>query len=80
MSAKRPSDAEDAPSSSKKRRTFHNTTQRSGKNAHAAVDQTYGQRNAFGSLDDIGTTAPAGDSDLDCEDDTDALAYLRTVR
>lgn len=80
MSAKRASDADDAPSSSKKRRTFHNTTQRSGKNAHAAVDQTYGQRNAFGSLDDIGTTAPAGDSDLDCEDDTDALAYLRTVR
>ncbi|KAJ1335837.1 Survival motor neuron (SMN) interacting protein 1 (SIP1) [Microdochium nivale] len=82
MSSKRAADdaADAADGSPKKRRTFHNTTQRSGKNAHAAVDQTYGQRNAFGSLDAIGTTAPAGDSDLDCEDDTEALAYLRRVR
>ncbi|KAH7037619.1 uncharacterized protein B0I36DRAFT_314451 [Microdochium trichocladiopsis] len=79
MSSKRPAD-EQATTSARKRRNFHNSTQRSGKNSHAAVDQTYGQRNAFGSLDEIGTTAPAADSDLDCEDDTEALAYLRLVR
>ncbi|KAK7750028.1 hypothetical protein SLS62_008020 [Diatrype stigma] len=43
------------------------------------IDQAYGQRGAFGSLEDR-STVPAWDSDLDCEDDSDALAYLRSVR
>ncbi|GAW26072.1 putative aspartyl-tRNA synthetase protein [Rosellinia necatrix] len=43
------------------------------------IDPTSGQRGAFGDLEDA-TTAPAGDSDLDCEDDSEALAYLRSVR
>ncbi|KAI0551460.1 hypothetical protein F4679DRAFT_539464 [Xylaria curta] len=42
------------------------------------TDPTSGQRGAFGDLGDA-TTAP-GDSDLDCEDDSEALAYLRSVR
>jgi hypothetical protein len=45
----------------------------------ARTDTTSGQRGAFGDLGDA-TTAPAGDSDLDCEDDSEALAYLRSVR
>lgn len=43
------------------------------------TDPTSGQRGAFGDLGST-TTAPAGDSDLDCEDDSEALAYLRSVR
>ncbi|TGJ83658.1 hypothetical protein E0Z10_g5116 [Xylaria hypoxylon] len=43
------------------------------------TDPTSGQRGAFGDLGGA-TTAPAGDSDLDCEDDSEALAYLRSVR
>ncbi|GAW16439.1 hypothetical protein ANO14919_058670 [Xylariales sp. No.14919] len=43
------------------------------------TDPTSGQRGAFGDLGSA-TTAPAGDSDLDCEDDSAALQYLRTVR
>jgi hypothetical protein len=42
-----------------------------------AVDQTYGQRSAFGSLKD--STAPV-DDELDFLDDSEALEYLRTVR
>ncbi|KAI0203243.1 hypothetical protein F4808DRAFT_417846 [Astrocystis sublimbata] len=42
------------------------------------TDPTSGQRGAFGDLGG-GTTAP-GDSDLECEDDSEALAYLRSVR
>lgn len=42
-----------------------------------APDLTYGQRAAFGDLGDA--TVPTGD-DLEWEDETDALAYLRSVR
>ncbi|KAI1309622.1 hypothetical protein F5Y03DRAFT_67228 [Xylaria venustula] len=45
----------------------------------ARTDPTSGQRGAFGDLGGA-TTAPANDSDLDCEDDSEALAYLRLVR
>ncbi|KAI0968871.1 hypothetical protein F4678DRAFT_189314 [Xylaria arbuscula] len=45
----------------------------------ARTDPTSGQRGAFGDLGGA-TTAPANDSDLDCEDDSEALAYLRSVR
>ncbi|KAI0534144.1 hypothetical protein GGR58DRAFT_483901 [Xylaria digitata] len=44
------------------------------------TDPTSGQRGAFGDLGSATTTVPAGDSDLDCEDDSEALAYLRSVR
>ncbi|KAI1486042.1 hypothetical protein F5X96DRAFT_657088 [Biscogniauxia mediterranea] len=43
------------------------------------LDPNYGQRGVFGDLQDA-TTVPMGDSDLDCEDDAEALAYLRSVR
>ncbi|KAI0827233.1 hypothetical protein F5Y06DRAFT_283818 [Hypoxylon sp. FL0890] len=43
------------------------------------IDPNYGQRAVFGDLDII-TTVPTGDSDLDCEDDAEALAYLKSVR
>jgi len=42
------------------------------------TDPASSQRGAFGDLEN-GTTAP-GDSDLDCEDDSEALAYLKSVR
>ncbi|KAI1361089.1 hypothetical protein F5Y08DRAFT_315610 [Xylaria arbuscula] len=45
----------------------------------ARTDPTSGQRGAFGDLGGA-TTAPTSDSDLDCEDDSEALAYLRSVR
>ncbi|KAI1778925.1 hypothetical protein F4818DRAFT_402902 [Hypoxylon cercidicola] len=48
-------------------------------NVHNSTNATYGQRAVFGN-DEIITTVPNNDSDLDCEDDTEALAYLRTVR
>ncbi|XDG07852.1 hypothetical protein ABKA04_007467 [Annulohypoxylon sp. FPYF3050] len=43
------------------------------------MDPNYGQRSAFGDFDCL-TTVPAGDNDLDWEDDSDALAYLKSVR
>ncbi|KAI0116577.1 hypothetical protein F4776DRAFT_636211 [Hypoxylon sp. NC0597] len=43
------------------------------------IDPNYGQRAVFGDFECL-TTVPTGDSDLDCEDDTEALAYLRSVR
>ncbi|ERS99994.1 hypothetical protein HMPREF1624_03364 [Sporothrix schenckii ATCC 58251] len=46
-------------------------------NMTPAVDQTYGQRSVFGG--DGLATAPM-DADLDCEDEQEALAYLRLVR
>ncbi|KAI8624904.1 hypothetical protein F5Y19DRAFT_452226 [Xylariaceae sp. FL1651] len=45
----------------------------------ARTDQTSSQRGAFGDLENT-TTAPAGDGDFDCEDDSEALEYLRSVR
>lgn len=44
-----------------------------------AMDANYGQRAVFGDHE-ILTTVPTEDSDLDCEDDAEALAYLRAVR
>ncbi|KAI1137395.1 hypothetical protein F5Y05DRAFT_387077 [Hypoxylon sp. FL0543] len=43
------------------------------------IDPNYGQRAVFGDLEVL-TTVPTGDSDLDCEDDAEALAYLKSVR
>ncbi|KAI0595274.1 hypothetical protein F4775DRAFT_382796 [Biscogniauxia sp. FL1348] len=43
------------------------------------LDPNYGQRGVFGDLQGA-TTVPMEDSDLDCEDDAEALAYLRSVR
>lgn len=78
MSSKRPADDEvDTPP--KRHRAFQNASFKPGKGANSAMDQTYGQRGAFGSLEDM-TTVPTGDSDLDCEDDAEAMAYLRLVR
>ncbi|KAH9895387.1 hypothetical protein F4778DRAFT_269715 [Xylariomycetidae sp. FL2044] len=51
---------------------------RPAKVSSSGIDQTYGQRGAF-DLNDLSTVS-AGDSDLDCEDDAAALAYLRSVR
>ncbi|KAI1130025.1 hypothetical protein F5Y10DRAFT_236822 [Nemania abortiva] len=62
--------AEDETESKPPKTKRHKTTR---------ADPTSGQRGAFGDLGGA-TTAPAGDSDLDCEDDSEALAYLRSVR
>ncbi|KAI1259550.1 hypothetical protein F5Y18DRAFT_294014 [Xylariaceae sp. FL1019] len=53
--------------------------QNSKRHKTAKVDTTNGQRGVFGDLKNE-TTAPTGDSDLDCEDDSAALAYLKSVR
>lgn len=79
MGSKRSPDHDDGPAS-KRRRGENQTSSRPGKSINSGIDQTYGQRGAFGSLDDATTTVPSWDSDLDCEDDSDALAYLRSVR
>lgn len=42
-----------------------------------ATDVTYGQRCCFPGLD---STVAYSDEDLDFEDETDALAYLQSVR
>ncbi|KAJ8122422.1 hypothetical protein ONZ43_g1376 [Nemania bipapillata] len=68
MASKRTAEDETEPKAPRNKR--HKTTR---------TDPTSGQRGAFGDLGGV-TTAPTGDSDLDCEDDSEALAYLRSVR
>ncbi|RYP48711.1 hypothetical protein DL768_005431 [Monosporascus sp. mg162] len=69
---------EDDGNNATKRRRDH-ASSKPGKQPGSSVDQTYGQRGVFGTLEEA-TTVPLWDSDLDCEDDSDALAYLRSVR
>ncbi|RYP58842.1 hypothetical protein DL770_010341 [Monosporascus sp. CRB-9-2] len=76
MASKRP--PEDDGDNAAKRRRDH-ASSKPGKQPGSSVDQTYGQRGVFGTLEGA-TTVPLWDSDLDCEDDSDALAYLRSVR
>ncbi|KAI0153575.1 hypothetical protein BJ166DRAFT_360516 [Pestalotiopsis sp. NC0098] len=54
-----------------------NGSSNSSKRHGQGVDETYGQRFAFGNLD--AATIPV-DEDLEWEDETDALAYLKSVR
>ncbi|KAI3326903.1 hypothetical protein HD806DRAFT_485358 [Xylariaceae sp. AK1471] len=68
MASKRAAEGETMLKAPKSKR--HKTTR---------TDPTSSQRGAFGDLGNT-TTAPTGDSDLDCEDDSEALAYLRSVR
>lgn len=68
MTSKRTAEDEVEPKAPKHKR--HKTNR---------IDPASGQRGAFGDLGDA-TTAPTGDSDLECEDDSEALAYLRSVR
>ncbi|KAL7621486.1 hypothetical protein AAE478_008809 [Parahypoxylon ruwenzoriense] len=75
MGSKRPAD-NDGETVSKKRR---NQRFSGSLRTVTSIDPTYGQRGVFGNLE-YATTVPTGDSDLDCEDDTEALAYLRSVR
>ncbi|KAI2468105.1 hypothetical protein F4781DRAFT_399341 [Annulohypoxylon bovei var. microspora] len=53
--------------------------QYSGARSNSSMDPNYGQRSVFGDFE-CHTTVPTGDSDLDCEDDSDALEYLKSVR
>ncbi|RYP07209.1 hypothetical protein DL764_002655 [Monosporascus ibericus] len=76
MASKRP--PEDDGDNAAKRRRDH-ASSKPGKQPGSSVDQTYGQRGVFGTLEGA-TTVPLWDSDLECEDDSDALAYLRSVR
>ncbi|ORY60500.1 uncharacterized protein BCR38DRAFT_441297 [Pseudomassariella vexata] len=69
MAAKRPAE-DDSVQQKPKRHRFNARGSR-------LTDPTYGQRGAFGNLDHA--TVPS-DDDLNWEDDTDALAYLKTVR
>ena len=74
MGSKRSPENDGGPASKRRRE------EKATKHNNSGIDQTYGQRGAFGSLQDTTTTVPSWDSDLDCEDDGDALAYLRSVR
>ena len=80
MGSKRSPEQDGGPASKRRREENQAPSSRVGKSNNSGIDQTYGQRGAFGSLDDATTTVPSWDSDLDCEDDSDALAYLRSVR
>ncbi|KAI0125058.1 hypothetical protein BJ170DRAFT_585106 [Xylariales sp. AK1849] len=59
------------------KRHRYNASLQPSKRQSSAVDQTSGQRYAFGNLNSA--TVPS-DEELEWEDDTDALAYLRSVR
>ncbi|ETS84848.1 hypothetical protein PFICI_02873 [Pestalotiopsis fici W106-1] len=74
MAEKRPADG-DSDQPVKKHR--FNSSSNSAKRHGQGVDETYGQRFAFGNLD--AATIPK-DEDLEWEDETDALAYLKSVR
>ncbi|KAF9875036.1 hypothetical protein CkaCkLH20_07302 [Colletotrichum karsti] len=67
------SDMEPAPKRNKKP---NNHKSRDHQNAH--IDPTWGQKYVF-SASESATTVPV-DSELDFEDDADAMAYLRSVR
>ncbi|KAI1844618.1 hypothetical protein JX265_001605 [Neoarthrinium moseri] len=67
---------EDASRQAKKHR-HSGSSATSKRRGGTGVDETYGQRSAFGSLDF--TTAP-DDGEYEWEDETDALAYLKSVR
>ncbi|KAI5860689.1 hypothetical protein GGS23DRAFT_613583 [Durotheca rogersii] len=75
MGPKRLADNEGASGSKRRRSQKHSGSAK----GVAPVDPTYGQRGVFGNLE-YATTVPSGDNDLDCEDDAEALAYLRSVR
>lgn len=67
------------PSSKRARNTEGSAQRKSTSRQHKepATDVTYGQRCCFPGL---GETAAFSDEDLEPEDDTDALAYLQSVR
>lgn len=67
------------PSSKRARNTEGSAQKKSTNKQHKepATDVTYGQRCCFPGL---GETAAFSDEDLEPEDDTDALAYLQSVR
>ncbi|OLN96690.1 hypothetical protein CCHL11_00804 [Colletotrichum chlorophyti] len=66
--------AEPAPKRTKK--PSNKSKSRDHQNAH--IDPTWGQKYVFSSFD--GRTTVPHDPDLDFEDDTDAMAYLKSVR
>lgn len=71
------------PSSKRARNHNHNDNnngsgqKKSTTSKEPATDITYGQRCCFPGLGDAATFS---DEDLDLEDETDALAYLQSVR
>lgn len=56
----------------------NNTNTKARHHQHSHIDPTWGQKYVFSNHDDA-TTVPV-DSDLECEDDADAMAYLKSVR
>lgn len=75
MASKRAAEFEADEAPRKRRNQRHIKSSKS----HSTIDPNYGQRSIFGDLECL-TTAPTGDSDLDCEDDAEAMAYLKSVR
>ncbi len=59
--------------------TLFSNKSRSRPSVEAKVDPTYGQRSAIPGLDDE-TIMEGEDSDLNYDEEMDALAYLRAVR
>lgn len=68
------------PRSNKRQRSAAQSSDRpTHTQSQPATDPTYGQRCAFPGLDMAGPAEPS-DEEVEYEDDTDALAYLRSVR
>lgn len=68
---------EPIPHASTKRARNSGNQRKSKHSQEPQTDLTYGQRSCFPSLDhSVGNS----DEDLDFEDETDALAYLQSVR
>lgn len=66
--------------STKRARNIHNASQKKSskqQSQEAPTDVTYGQRYCFPSVNEV---LSHSDEDLDFEDETDALAYLQSVR
>jgi hypothetical protein len=78
MASKRAYTPEDGQPSPKRARPNGNSKARAHQNAY--IDTTWGQKYVFSGRED-GTTVPQdSDSDLECEGDAEAMAYLSSVR
>lgn len=70
--------ANDGQPSSKRPRPNGNSKGRAHQNAH--IDSTWGQKYVFSTREDATTVPQDFDSDLECEGDAEAMAYLNSVR
>lgn len=80
ISDQQPTESETrTPPSSKRARNARSGHTQKKQTLEPTTNVTYGQRSCFPGLDNA-ATAQDTDEDLDFEDETDALAYLQSVR